>query len=140
MQMEGKIADAIEKWRAVANIAEEIDNAFAARLFLSVGYLLRENNKADRALKFCDKAIRLNPNYPLACYHRGRTKDALDQQGATVSDYEVAIVGYDEANSLKPDFAEAYSNRGEARKVLGQSGDAEVDFDKAKELDSGKDH
>ena len=33
LQREGKIAEAIEKWRAVANMAEEIDNVFAARLF-----------------------------------------------------------------------------------------------------------
>ena len=41
LQNQDRVKDAIEKWRAVAHIAEESDNDLAARSWFSVGYLIR---------------------------------------------------------------------------------------------------
>ena len=40
LQQQGKRKEAVEKWRAVANIVEEKDNALAARAWISSGYLV----------------------------------------------------------------------------------------------------
>lgn len=45
------------------------------------------------------------------------------------------IEDFNQAIKLKPDNAVAYYNRGTARKVLGQHEAAEIDFEKAKEID-----
>ena len=47
LQRAGRIDDAIERWRSIANIAEAIDNDLAARAWLSVGYLLYERGVED---------------------------------------------------------------------------------------------
>ena len=47
LQRAGRIDDAIERWRSIANIAETIDNDLAARAWLSVGYLLYERGVED---------------------------------------------------------------------------------------------
>lgn len=43
----GRIEEAIEKWRSIANAAEGSDNDLAARAWLSVGYLLYERGGED---------------------------------------------------------------------------------------------
>ena len=40
LQQQGKRDDAIERWRAVAHIAERSDDALAATAWFSVGYLI----------------------------------------------------------------------------------------------------
>ena len=47
LQQEGNIEDAIEKWRAIANIAEGSDNDLAARAWFSIGYLLQGGGVED---------------------------------------------------------------------------------------------
>ena len=47
LQRAGKIEEAIEKWRSIANVAEGSDNDLAARAWLSVGYLLYERGGED---------------------------------------------------------------------------------------------
>lgn len=47
LQRAGKIKEAIEKWRSIANVAEGSDNDLAARAWLSVGYLLYERGGED---------------------------------------------------------------------------------------------
>ena len=110
LQQQGKRNDAIEKWRAVAHVAEGIDNDQAARAWFSVGYL-RQNLEA-RILAY-DKAIRLKPDYTAEAYNnRGVDKHALGR-------HEAALADYDEAIRLKPDLAEAYTNRGNTKRCAG---------------------
>lgn len=47
LQRAGRIDEAIEKWRSIANVAEGSDNDLAARAWLSVGYLLYERGGED---------------------------------------------------------------------------------------------
>ena len=45
LQQDGKIAEAIEKWRSLANITEGLDNELASHAWLSVGSLLSEGDQ-----------------------------------------------------------------------------------------------
>ncbi len=47
LQRAGRIDDAIEKWRSIANVTEGSDPDLAARAWLSVGYLLYERGVED---------------------------------------------------------------------------------------------
>ena len=49
LQQEGKIAEAIEKWRSLANITEGLDNELASHAWLSVGSLLSEGDQKEEA-------------------------------------------------------------------------------------------
>ena len=44
LEREGKIEEAIEKWRSIANDAEDSDNDLAARAWLSIATLLQEGD------------------------------------------------------------------------------------------------
>ena len=135
LQMDGKIAEATEKWHAIANIAAEIDNAFAARVLLSVGHLLQKDNKDTEALPVYDEAIRLMPKYSKAYYHRAMLKEVLRKREEAVSDYETAIAGYDETLRLDPSNVNAYLYRGRVKTRLEQYDAALTDFNEAIRLD-----
>ena len=131
LQQQGKIEKAIEKWRAVALVAEGRDNDLAARAWFSVGYLFQKESEAEanalkleEAIAAYDDAIRLNPNYAEAYNNRGVAKDALGQ-------HDGAIADFDEAIRLKSDFAEAYNNRGAAKNALGRHNAAIANCDEA---------
>ena len=123
LQRLGKRDEAIEKWRAVAHVAEGSDNDLAARAWFSIGYLLKDKDP-ESCVSAYDEAIRLKPDFAEAYSNRGNTKQELGQ-------YEVAIDDYDEAIRLNPDFAEAYSNRGNAKQELGQYEAAIADCNEA---------
>jgi tetratricopeptide (TPR) repeat protein len=58
----------------------------------------------DVAIKDCNEAIRLKPDYADAFCSRGVSRNAKGDLEGAISDYNQAI-------RLKPDFAEALSNR-----------------------------
>ena len=120
-QQRGKRNEAIEKWRAVAHIAEGIDNDLAAGAWFSVGYLLENSEDSISAY---DRAISLKPDLVEAYTNRGVAKAALGQLDAAIADY-------DEAIRLKPDYADAYYKRGNAKDALGQLDAAIADYDEA---------
>ena len=80
----GKIADAIEKWRSIANIAEEADNELAAHAWFSMGGLLSDNNPEEALLAY-NKAIHLDSQYTDAYYNRARAKSRLSHYEAAIS-------------------------------------------------------
>ena len=123
LQQENKKDEAIEKWRAVAHIAEGSDNDLAARAWFSVGYLIRDEN-SERCVLDNDAAIRLKPDFAEAYNNRGVAKAALGQRAEAITDF-------DEAIHLKPDFAEAYYNRGITKAELDHHKDAIADYDEA---------
>ena len=122
-QQEGKRDDAVEKWRAIAQVAEKSDNDLAARAWFSIGYLVMDKSPED-CISANDKAIRLKPDFAEAYSNRGNAKTVLGR-------HVDAIADYDEAIRLKPDFAKAYSNRGNAKTALGRHVDAITDCDEA---------
>ena len=157
LQQQGKIKDAIEKWRGVAHIAEGIDDNLAARAWFSVGYLRGDKNPEDCIFAY-DQAIRLNPNLVEAYANRGVAKHKLGRHEAALADHdeaillnpnyadaytnrglvkhelgrhEAALADHDEAIRLKPNLAEAYFNRGNAKFELGQYEAAIADFNEA---------
>ena len=160
LQQQGKRDDAIEKWRALAHIAERSDDALAARAWFSVGYLIQDENPED-ALAAYAETIRLKPDHASPYYNRGIVKAKLGRYDDALADYAEAIrlkpdfaaaygsrgyakvklgryddalADYAEAIRLKPDFAEAYGNRGNAKNALGLKDEARKDFETALEL------
>ncbi len=157
LQRQGKTDDAIEKWRAVAHIAEETDNDLAARAWFSVGYLIG-NEDLESSISAYDHAIRLKPLFAEAFYNMGNANSALGRQDEAIADYgnainlrpnfveayinrgsvkrklkrhEEAIVDYDEAIRLKPDLAEGYYNLGVSKRALGRNEEAILDYSEA---------
>ena len=120
LQQQDKRDDAIEKWRAIGNIAEGSDNDLAVRAWLSVGYLA----SGEDCILANDRAIRLKPDDADAYLNRGVAKAELGRHDAAIADY-------DEAIRLKPDDAAAYSNRGNAKTKLGRHDAASADHDEA---------
>ena len=127
LQQEGKIDEAIEKWRSIANITEESDKELGARAWFSVGYLSNKRKDHGAAIDAYTQALHLNPSYAEAYSNRGNAKDALGQHQAALADYDAAL-------RLNPNFAAAYYNRGNAERALGQYQAALTDYDKALRL------
>ena len=127
LQGQGKIEDAIRKWRSIADVTEGIDKDIEARAWFSVGYLCQEKSeKPDlgEVVHAYDKALRLKPELAEAYNNRGNAKNALGR-------YKEAIADLDEAIRLNPDYAKAYSNRGIAKNALGRHEKAIADLDEA---------
>ena len=109
--------------------SELSDGELAAHAFFSIGCLLREGGKAEKALSAYDTAIRLQPDYAEVYNNRGNIKNELGSRDAALDDYNEAIC-------LNPHFAEAYYNRG-VQKVIREEVDAAiVDFTEAIRLNS----
>ena len=162
LQERGKIDEAIEKWRSIANVAEGTDNEIEAQAWFSIGYFLSEKADHEAELDAYTRAIRLNPNYAAAYNNRGLVKHALRQHEAALADYdaalrlnpnsveaynnrglakhalrqhEAALADYDAALRLNPNYAAAYNNRGNTKRTLGQPQAALADCDEALRLD-----
>ena len=160
LQQQKKLEDAKEKWRAIAQITEESDNALAARAWFSTAFL-SSNDDVVSKISYYDRAIQLKPDFSEAYYNRGNAKGKLGRHEDAIADcekaiqinpdmadayyncgnakrrlerYEDSITDYDKAIQLKPDMAKAYSNRGNSRSNLGQYEAAITDYDKAIQL------
>ena len=89
LQRLGKSDEAIEKWRAVAHVAEGSDNELAARAWFSVGYLLKEEDP--QSCMAYDESIRLNPAKTGAYLNRGNAKARLKLKDEARKDFETAL-------------------------------------------------
>ena len=99
--------------------ASELSDAeLAAHGFFSIGCLLWEGGKAEKARSAYDTAIRLQPDYAEVYNNRGNIKNELGSRDAAFADYDTAI-------RLNPYFAEAYNNRG-VQKALCKKPDAAI--------------
>ena len=125
LQQQDQKTQAIEMWRAVAYVAEGIDNDQATTAWFSVGYLIQDQK--DKILAY-DQAIRLKPDYAAAYNNRGNAKKELKQYNAAIADYGQAI-------RLEPNDAAAYNNRGVAKYDLKQYKAAIADYDEAIRLE-----
>ena len=110
--------------------SELSDGELAAHAFFSIGCLLWEGGKAEKALEAYDTAIRLQPDYAEVYNNRGNIKNELGSRDAALDDYNEAIC-------LNPNFAEAYSNRGSKKFKLGRHAAALADLNVAIRLQSG---
>lgn len=126
LQREDRRDEAVEKWHAVAHVAEESDHDLAARAWFSVGYLTGDKD-LEAGISAYDRAIRLKPGYAEAYANRGEVKAALGR-------HHEAIADYDEAIRLQPGYGEAYGNRGIAKADLGLKDEARKDIEASLEL------
>ena len=131
LQKEGKTEDAITIWRGIAHTTEGIDNNLAADAWVSVGYLLSQEESVagdeinlEEVLSAYNEALRLNPDHVGAYTNRGIAKASLGR-------YQDAIADYNKAIRLKPDYPVAYYNRGVTNIKLDQYQDATADFNEA---------
>ena len=141
--------------------SELSENELAAHAFFSIGCLLWEGGKAEKALDAYDMAIRLQPDYAAVYSNRGNVKNGLGCPDNALADYDTAIrlnphfaeayynrgvqkalceeldaaiADYDEAIRIKSDYAEAYVNRGMAKAGLNRIDEARSDLQTALEL------
>jgi tetratricopeptide (TPR) repeat protein len=92
-----------------------------------LGYQALNDKNWEDALNAFNKAIKLNPQYMEAYFHRGNVYDEI-------GDYEKAIVNYNRAIKLNPIYTEAYLFRGLAYNNLGKLNKAIADIKKAAKL------
>ena len=126
LQQQGGRNEAVKKWRAIAHIAESIDNDLAGRAWFSIGYLLQDKDP-EGGVSAYDQVLRLTPDSAEAYTNRGIARTALER-------YDDAIADHNEAIRLKPDYAKAYTNRGSAKAALERYDDAIADFNEALRL------
>ena len=107
--------------------SELSDSELAAHGFFSIGCLLWEGGKAEKALSAYDTAIRLQPDYAEVYNNRGNIKSGLGSHDAALDDYNEAI-------RLNPNFLNAYINRGIVQLGLNNTDEARADIQKALEL------
>ena len=94
---QGKIEEAIEKWRSIINIAGAEDNQLQARAWASIGYLHGIGVGADlkddlkKAIDAYTEAIALDPDDAAAYYNRGEAKRASDHINEAREDYQKAL-------------------------------------------------
>ena len=158
LQRVGKINEAIEKWRAIATVAEGVDDDFAVNVWFTIGHLHRIAGRTGQALSAYDRVIQLNPDNVTAYSNRGTVKSDLGQYEAAIADlnralliqpndakaynnrgttklalgqYKAAITDFDEAIRINPDYTDAYNNRGTAKLALGQYEAAIADLNRA---------
>ena len=81
-----------------------------AEYYFEQGFAKAERKRYEEAIKDCDKAIEINPNYAKAYNNRGFAKADLQQ-------YEEAIKDYDKAIEINPNYAKAYNNRSVAKQL-----------------------
>jgi len=93
-----------------------------------VGRSYFELGQAEEAIKHYSKSIEMDPDWAAAAYrHRGDAFNGLGQHQNAIEDFNKAI-------EMMPSYAQAYYGRGEAHVALGDAAQAQLDFDKAKEL------
>ena len=90
LQQQGRNKEAIEKWRAIASIAQGTANNLAAEAWFSVGYLLQDKDP-EGSISAYDRAIRLKPDLAEAYMNRGLAKGALERHEDAIADHDEAI-------------------------------------------------
>lgn len=98
--------------------------------WMSMGLILADRGRYERAARCCERAVRIYPFYVHAWNNRGL---ALYQLGR----YEEALGSLEEALTLNPDLGEAWQNRGLVLEKLGRVKDAEEAFTRARTLGIG---
>ena len=121
---EAPIETANKSRQPVSNIPELSENELAAHAFFSIGSLLYQGNRTEKAISAYDTAIVVKPDFWEASYNLGIVRYDFRQ-------YAEAIVNFSRAIELNHNFASAYYNRGILKSELKDYEGAIADFDKA---------
>ena len=119
--------------RIIDGCSAIIDRRTESAASIAIAYNNRGNAYSDKgeidwAIEDYDRAIALDPKYPLTYYNRG---NAFSKRG----DIDLAIKDYDRAIALDPKLAQSYYNRGTAFSKRGDTDRAIEDYDRAIALD-----
>jgi tetratricopeptide (TPR) repeat protein len=100
-----------------------------------LGYALFQKGRMDEAILHFQTALRIKPDYALACYNLG---NALLQKGRR----DEAMIRFQEALQIKPDYAEAHDNLGNLLLQNDRVDEAMVHYQKALQIkpDSAEAH
>ena len=93
LQEEGKIEEALEKWRSIGNLVGE-DRQLRALAWFAIGSLHSEGEGADleASLDAYTRGIAQNPAFAEAYYtNRGTVKEDLNRPADAIADYSQAI-------------------------------------------------
>ena len=113
--------------KSISNIPKQSENVLAAHAFFSMGYLLYQGNRKEKAHSAYNITITLKPDSWEAFYNRGIVRYDLKQ-------YAEAMIDFTQVIELNYNFANAYHNRGILKSELKDYEGAIADFDKAIEL------
>jgi len=98
--------------------------------WMSMGLILADRERYERAARCCERAVKIYPfyvhawnNWGLALYQLGRYEEALER--------------LEEALTLNPDLAEAWQNKGLVLEKLERRKEAEEAFTRARGLGAG---
>lgn len=109
-------------------------NAVASHAFFSLGFLLSEGGKTEKALAAYDEALRLRCASKVALLNLANVYNNRGNLWNRLQQPEEALANYDEALRLNPNFAEAYRNRGVTKAKLGKHEEAIAELEKAMRL------
>ena len=80
-------------------------NIYSDRLFFFTGTSFLQTNEYDKAIKFLNKSIELNPNISEAYNNKGIALTKIQK-------FEESVENYNKAIDIKKDFFDAYLNKG----------------------------
>jgi Flp pilus assembly protein TadD len=117
-------------WATAVNIPlnHSLTEPFANRTTAD-DFLISAMDKIDRrdvrgAIADYSRAISLKPDYAIAYYRRGLSRERIGDRAGAIADYSSAI-------SLKPNWSEVYLSRGLNRGILGDWKNSLADYDLA---------
>ncbi len=98
--------------------------------WMSMGLILADQGRYERAARCCERAVKIYPFYVHAWNNRGM---ALYELGR----YEEALESLEEALTLNADLGEAWQNKGLVLEKLERRKEAEEAFQRARALGAG---
>ena len=96
-----------DSFKKVISIDPNLESAY-----INLGFISKENNKYEDALRYFEYSIKINPHNPLPFFHMG----LLSQNKGNFTD---AIQNYKKAVKLNPNFFESYCNLGNSFRAIG---------------------
>ena len=106
LQMKGKFSEAQNLYLKLIN-----ENFYSDKLFYFTGTSFLQTNNYNKAIKFLDRSIKLNPNIPEAYNNKGIALTKIEK-------YAESVENYDKAINLKKDYVDAYLNKGISLRII----------------------
>jgi tetratricopeptide (TPR) repeat protein len=118
-KMEGRPAEALEKYNTVIQINPNYHTGYAGR-----GQIREKMGNIKGAIEDYNKAIALKPEWAMGYNYRGWAMHQVGEKKLAMADFNKAI-------ALDPRYAEPYNNRGWTAYESGDTAAAMADFSKA---------
>jgi tetratricopeptide (TPR) repeat protein len=130
--LHGRFGSLLLQTGLVDEAIKELETAVALKadsaIYANLGMAMSTKGDVDKATKYFNRAIQIDPANAEAHYNLGNTFLAQDLLVKAVGEYEMAI-------KAKPNYAGAYGNLGVAFAQMGQTDRAIEGFRRAVELD-----